>query len=290
MSNPAVSRLCETWGSMSPNVAIRKAVEQTFPELSRTSPPVDVRRLAAKRGICVMAKRMPFDGTISRLRGGGYVVALNRAQSEARQRFTCAHEIGHTFFFDLQDGSVDRVEDTNLEGAGAAQEVERLCNQAATEILLPRRAFSAEARACGLAVGSLLRLSHVYAASIWCTARRLAEVWPYKVAIVLWQADARHGHYRAEWVVTSGGIKVRRPLLVTEDVPIYRTFQGPAQFRGRKWVSLGGPIDDYFVDGVRLGSTKATRVLTLFILEGRAETLVSAPARSPQQQFQEPLF
>ena len=63
-------------------------------------------------------------------------IFLNAEQSELRNRFSLAHELGHTFFlpFRMGDGR-----DTSIEATYNCQdaEEERLCNVAAAEILMP---------------------------------------------------------------------------------------------------------------------------------------------------------
>ena len=59
--------------------------------------PVDVFRVARKLGLQVFLADMPPDvsGTLSRDDRGNAVIYLNRDDAQTRQRFTCAHEIGH---------------------------------------------------------------------------------------------------------------------------------------------------------------------------------------------------
>lgn len=104
--------------------------------------PIDLTKLAVKRGIREIHFRpMPCDGAIEAT-AEGFVVQLNsdkdqRVPSAAvdsaalspRQRFTLAHEIGHTFFYDGARRAVRPHPNPRL--------LESLCNQAAQILLLP---------------------------------------------------------------------------------------------------------------------------------------------------------
>src|SRR6185295_12983904 len=96
---PSVRAFLNKWGSI-PGAAINYALRATFPDLQRLSPPIDLRYLAELRNVgSIKTLEMPVDGTIS-FSEGRYLIELNRAHSKARRRFTCGHEIGHTFFLE----------------------------------------------------------------------------------------------------------------------------------------------------------------------------------------------
>ena len=63
-----------------------------------TEPPVELGRLARKQGIReIRIEDSVLNGELRRLKSGGYIVRLDGRDSEARRRFTLAHEIAHTF-------------------------------------------------------------------------------------------------------------------------------------------------------------------------------------------------
>jgi hypothetical protein len=254
-------------------------------------PPIDVAALAAKRNIREIREvRMEMDGKILRVAGGGYRVEVNAAHTSPRKRFTCAHEIGHTFFFDLGDKSTERtralVEDRDLKNFSVDNQEEALCNLAAAEILMPRSEFAKAASTLGPSAEMILALSRSYCTSLWSTARRLVQLSVLKLVVALWELRPHMGHYFAKWIVSARPGRSAPELLVDDGVPIFKSFQSRTPFRGRKWVSLGGPIDDYYVDGLPLLSSGIERVLTVFILEPGAEKILTwqiPPLQSPGQ-------
>src|SRR5947209_48866 len=79
----------------------------TSPDRDRPLP-VDPTELAGRLGIRVETLPLPPDvsGSIAIPFGGVPVIRLNRQDGASRQRFTCAHEIGHYL----------RREETGLHG------------------------------------------------------------------------------------------------------------------------------------------------------------------------------
>lgn len=67
------------------------------------------------------------------------VIAVNTSQSETRQRFTIAHEIGHYILHNIQDLHVDsnRVYFRNERSSHASNIEEIQANQFAAELLMP---------------------------------------------------------------------------------------------------------------------------------------------------------
>lgn len=107
--------------------------------------PVDPFAIAAALGITVRRIRLPLDesGNIVLAPDADPLISLNRGDSPARQRFTCAHEIGH-YFRRLESGSLDRqvvFVDRRAQLASAGVDaVEIYANQFAAALLMPARA------------------------------------------------------------------------------------------------------------------------------------------------------
>lgn len=271
-----------------PELAIRKAVRSAFPELDELEPPVDVKSLASKRGVQrIRTVVMQADGIISLVKGsvGEYLIDLNKSHPESRRRFTCAHEIGHTFFFDLDDEIDTRarlqIEDGNLTNVNSNRHEEYLCNVAAAEILMPRRAFTARLDSAGPSAKNIITLSRQFKTSLWATARRMVEIYRYiNLVVALWEHQPDLDYYQTSWVIRSLNARPREKLIADKSAPIFRTFQSASSFRGRKLVSLGGNLEDYFVDGCALRASARRAVLTVFILDERAVNRFGAAGES----------
>ena len=121
--------------------AAEKLLEGWWTNLENDRPlPVDPMLLAGRLGIRVERSALPPDvsGIITMPAGGIPVISLNRLDSVSRQRFTCAHEIGH--YLRRQEGgdyeaSFTDYRDT-LAGLGVDAE-EVYANQFAAALLMP---------------------------------------------------------------------------------------------------------------------------------------------------------
>ncbi len=292
MNESAVIEFLNKWGKP-PEFAIRNALSSTFPDLQQLPPPVDLVKLATVRNVkSIKSVDLAIDGMIA-VDHGGYVIELNKSHTTERQRFTCAHELAHTFFLELETTHPRprmRVVDSNLELR--SNEEERLCNIMAAEILLPDLPFKKVIREFGICAANVLALAELFRASIRATARRVVECSRFRLVATLLEYDPEAELFFTKWLVRSPGIKLtNRSFTVTRRDPTFGLFCSLTDsFRGRKWISIGGALDDYFIDAVVLRTSKTKQVLALFILESTAELLCSAPISLEVLKRQHPLF
>lgn len=102
------------------------------------------------------------------------VIKVRRHDPRGRRRFTVCHECCHTFFpgfarqpqFRCNPALTDRPD----------QMLEQLCDVGASELLLPRRHFSADLAAAGFGVNGVVELADRYDASLEATAHRVVTV------------------------------------------------------------------------------------------------------------------
>lgn len=117
---------------------LREDVDRTDPGAGRL--PIDPVRVATALGIDVYVAPMQrgVSGTLRKMFGSDPEIYLNADDSRNRQRFTCAHELGHyvrrTAQGDLDYDFVDRRDE--LAAAGKDPE-EIYANQFAAALLMP---------------------------------------------------------------------------------------------------------------------------------------------------------
>ena len=160
--------------------------------LETLSPPVDLASLAADWGVVsVEIKEISSDAML--LPGAaGYKIALKKATSDgekARQRFSFAHELGHLL---LKQSGFDNGSNSKPmhRARNNRNDEERLCDQIAAEILMPRMAFVADASKAGWSLGSLSSLGRLYGTSIPATASRMINLMPEPSAMGIWKPAA----------------------------------------------------------------------------------------------------
>jgi hypothetical protein len=150
---------------------------------------------------------------------------------------------------------------------------------AAAEILLPQDSFFAAASRLRLSAHTVLSLGKLFDASLWSVSKRLVEFGQHNLVIAAWNYDTNLESYRTQWMVQTNR-RVTTELTVTQSDPFFGALSQEEGFRGRKWISLGGPVDDYFVDAIVLRRSNPRRVLTLFVLEKDPERLLGNPSSS----------
>lgn len=127
----------------------------------------------------------------------GYVIRVNQNHNLARQNFSCAHEIGHTLFSELKlERYIKSIEFRTFNPQGEqkarAAERERLCDVAATELLMPESVFKKYLSGFGISVHSIERLANIFRVAIRATAWRIAEVSAEPCIALLWQPWLRN--------------------------------------------------------------------------------------------------
>ena len=136
------------------------------------------------------------DGKLhDRLKGPVIVLREPRGFSmrNGRERFTLAHEVGHFVIREALSGFVPvsqfKVDDP---------EEERLANEFASELLVPKFLLHQDLEQLGFAPDVLLSLAERYQVSLQCLLTCVTRLFRKKVAAVMWeQVD---GLYAAGWV------------------------------------------------------------------------------------------
>ena len=118
---------------------IKNANEQSKPAL-----PVDLHALAREIGNIDIEFREMIPEAAVRLEGDRFKIYLqknflDRPGPLRRQRFSLAHEIAHTFFFELQEGTLKPV-----RGGPRGLQLEKACHRGARMLLIPDRFLERE--------------------------------------------------------------------------------------------------------------------------------------------------
>jgi hypothetical protein len=90
--------------------------------------------------------------------------------------FSIAHEISHTFFPNSITGA--RFRNICANESKEANELERLCDLGASELLMPTSAFQAAAGSVGFSLSNVPTLMQFFGSSFEATAFRLASAHP----------------------------------------------------------------------------------------------------------------
>ncbi len=147
--------------------------------------PVDPFRLAPFRRITqVVRKPAKRDGILVPNKCG-FVVAINDLAPIVRQRFAMAHEIGHTFLFDLRE-DVPRL----TQARQPYWTREGLCHLAAEEILLPHwDQATVERDWLDPSIRRFLGLMQRYQVSADVLAHRLRRLNISSAVVIIWTKE-----------------------------------------------------------------------------------------------------
>ena len=136
--------------------------------------------LASFRGIKVMAmdvelqRKEPRDAALVPT-ASGLVVLYNPSRPASRILFTIAHEITHTFFPNSSSGA--RFRSICEPSSREANELERLCDYGAAELVMPTEEFQREV-GVDYGLGHVQRLATRFGTSFEATAFRMASAHP----------------------------------------------------------------------------------------------------------------
>ena len=95
--------------------------------------PINVHRIAWKRGIRIASRlsRNAREDALLTQKDDGYLLYLKSNMSQRRERFTIAHEIGHTLFYQKRRHQIAILDKKELSAE------ERICNKFAITLLVP---------------------------------------------------------------------------------------------------------------------------------------------------------
>lgn len=109
----------------------------------------------------------------------GFYVFLSESDNYGRKNFTHAHEIGHTFFFDISQSKIRPLELSGLK----EPDVERFCDLFAKNLLMPANIFETFRGEIinDVSINKFERLAKIFAASLESIIYRAASInWKLK--------------------------------------------------------------------------------------------------------------
>lgn len=166
--------------------------------LGWTGPPFDVRLLATILGIRTKeSSAILAEAQIIPL-GGQFELIFRTDVAPTRLSFTFAHEIGHTLFPDC--GAMIHERNFSRDKFDPERQVEKLCDIAAAQILMPAPYFENDLRKLGGGLRAVDGLAIKYNASREAIARRIPSGLESHCALVYF----RYGYNREESDILTG--------------------------------------------------------------------------------------
>ena len=133
----------------------------------------------------------------------GFVIQVNKHSHPRRQRFTVAHEIGHSFFGCGKNEIKLRQGDLGGEERVTSNLEEFLCDMIASELLMPSRFFNRDHINYHLSLRSVHGLANRFQTSMQATAIRMVELAEEPSVLIYWHesdcSGAQEKKLRIKW-------------------------------------------------------------------------------------------
>jgi IrrE N-terminal-like domain len=189
--------LCIRHGAATVNEALIAACRAFASAHSAGRLPLRLDLLLRAAGARREIRNLTGDGRLEMDPNGRFVVVVEAGQHWSRQRFTIAHELAHIILF--SEFADDPQALRRLRSPELWSVVERACNAAAAELLMPADDVSAAVGKAGLDPLGLSELRVRYAVSWSALLVRLSEVLCVPVAV--FRRHARHRSEPTQWRV-----------------------------------------------------------------------------------------
>lgn len=130
-----------------------------------TCPPTDLEAVGGKLGVVRFLEEddLPVSGQLRKKKEGLEIVCA-RGMALTRKRFTIAHELGHAVF-----------ESTGPNCPRSGEELERLCDMLAVEMLMPRELFN-KSLGGDVRLDAIFGLARLFQVSLSAAAIRCTEL------------------------------------------------------------------------------------------------------------------
>jgi len=211
-SDPDVLSLIKATGSLvDPRSSVLTQARKRLQTLSKFHdiPKDPIERLTILASTCGIAEVVPMN--IEQRKGdkrdallvpnvsGGRSIIYNPTAPRTRVAFSIAHEIIHTFFPNSINGA--RFRNICASESKEANELERLCDLGASELLMPLGDFQSATATTGYSLSAVSTLMEIFGSSYEATAFRLASAHPGIAAAGLLRYRRRVGEQRQRKVV-----------------------------------------------------------------------------------------
>jgi hypothetical protein len=277
----AIDQLCAATGHSSPFEAIIARSRELLAEYGQLAPPFDPEQMAGRQRINRVDRcDITFDACLLPTQDG-FRVEVCKYHSRGRQNFSIAHEIGHTFLIEREPALGGARREFNLSGHSANSDlVERLCDAAASELIWPESIFGRDAWDAGASLEAVLSLASIYKASVTATARRFADVGPWRCGFVLWEKEPSGPSVklrpRSVYRSASAALVGRDKIFACESSQVYRALECKHIVKGKETLDATGR--SFYMETMKLGQG----AISMIIMEPGAG-LVAAKKNRPAQ-------
>lgn len=268
---PAVQWLMRETRSLDPYQAIRKEALQLLGEDAYKEPPIKLTKIAQRRRVIAILKEDNLDSegvTIPDKRG--FVIKLKKNSPSLRQRYTLAHEIAHTFFFNRNVSPPKRQYWHSLRGDIGE---EYLCERGAAEILMPFPIFKRYIKIYQIpSISALSSLQAIFQVSTQASACRILQDIGFWQNIIIietrWrpcQFSGKNPALRINWVVKPRKLHYYIPTnkRIKQESSIFTCYTTGSITNQLENLELGDLKGKYQVESIKSASRKVVSIIKL---------------------------
>jgi Zn-dependent peptidase ImmA (M78 family) len=213
--------------------ALSSLVNQLANASTRRGYIVDLNACLRMRNVCEArsVRGLSADGYIEPLGssfGDGFRIILREEASATRNRFTIAHELCHTFFYEI-------VPEIKFGSHNTDKDEERLCNVGAAELLIPGGHLKRDSKKQPPSINSLEGLARTYFVSPEAMLLRLRSLGLWNCELSYWRSIGQN--FSLERII--GGRKANWKW--ADETPLRRALKNNRTVSGSAYIELREP-------------------------------------------------
>jgi len=251
----------------------KKLVKRLVEDRGHDKPPFLSEEYARLRGVKIMKANLGNPSGVLLRFNEGCMIKVNQNHSPTRQNFSCAHEIGHILFDELElTNYIQRIEYRTFNPQAQQKTrtiaVERLCDEAAAELLMPEEIFRRHLLGFGISVSSIALLSNVFKVSIPTVALRIEEVSPEPCITLQWQLwkRRRSKSLRLSWQRRKKNFMPKHDQ-IRPGSSLFKAYETDSIVKSRKDFKIGAEVKRLPMESKGFGYGENRRVYSLVFLE-----------------------
>lgn len=202
---PQAQYISQRTGLSDPEVAIRKLVSDLLEEAEQSTPPIDLTLVASFKNIVRIRREELLGPAMLINSANGLEIVINSADAPARQNFSIAHEISHTFFFGCS--SIIEGIDRWIGQFSPKLEEEYLCDVGASSLLFPPDLMAPLIEPYGCNLDAIRRIAGIFNGSIEATAITWARLSPWDCAVVFFEEKLKPTQVRKQGQMVFTGME-----------------------------------------------------------------------------------
>jgi hypothetical protein len=268
--DPAIAWLATLAGPQSPKDYLIGQASSLLIKSGQVRPPYDPGKAVPPSVKRIDMAILSRDGMLIPV-DGGFIIRLNSQRPLVRQRFACAHEIGHTFFYDISGMRPWRPS----QSVSSYWVEEDLCYQFAEEMLMPCREIQRITGGLSPAIDNLLQIRDIFGVSSEALCRRIARLNLWRCILLILAIDAKTSALRRKTVCKHDyyeNFSFDWDRLLSPESLAYAALLDPAVVKrstisGRELFRKGGQREQWRMESIGFGNSSSEKVVIMIIPE-----------------------